>query len=68
MKPRLQGACIYEERSARELMEQFGFSNPMPMPRIEKIVVNVGMGEAAKNPKLLDRWWPSWARSPARRP
>ena len=52
MKPRLQ--THYEERVTPRLMEQFGFDNPYRVPRIEKIVVNVGMGEAAKNPKIME--------------
>lgn len=52
MKPRLQQH--FEERVSPRLMEQFEFQNQYRVPRIEKIVVNVGMGEAAKNPKVLD--------------
>jgi large subunit ribosomal protein L5 len=52
MKPRLQ--VHYEERVRQKLSEQFGFANPLRVPRLEKIVVNVGLGEAPKNPKLLD--------------
>jgi large subunit ribosomal protein L5 len=52
MKPRLQQH--FEERVSPRLMEQFEYDNPYRVPRIEKIVVNVGMGEAARNPKLLD--------------
>jgi large subunit ribosomal protein L5 len=52
MKPRLQQH--FEERVSPRLMEQFEFDNPYRVPRIEKIVVNVGMGEAARNPKILD--------------
>jgi large subunit ribosomal protein L5 len=52
MKPRLQ--VHYEERVRAKLAEQFGFSNPLRIPRFEKVVVNVGLGEAPKNPKLLD--------------
>jgi large subunit ribosomal protein L5 len=52
MKPRLQ--VHYDDRVRARLSEQFGFTNPMRVPRIEKIVVNVGLGEAPKNPKLLD--------------
>jgi hypothetical protein len=52
MKPRLQ--VHYEERVRGKLSEQFGFDNPLRIPRIEKVVVNVGLGEAPKNPKLLD--------------
>jgi large subunit ribosomal protein L5 len=52
MKPRLQKH--FEERVSPRLMEQFEYDNPYRVPRIEKVVVNVGMGEAARNPKLLD--------------
>ncbi len=52
MKPRLQQH--FEERVSPRLMEQFELDNPYRVPRIEKVVVNVGMGEAARNPKLLD--------------
>jgi large subunit ribosomal protein L5 len=52
MKPRLQ--IYYEETARPRLMEEFGFANAMRVPRLEKIVVNVGLGEAPKNQKLLD--------------
>ncbi len=52
MKPRLKQH--YEERVSPRLMETFEFDNPYRVPRLEKIVINVGMGEAAKNPKLID--------------
>ncbi|HKH27505.1 MAG TPA: 50S ribosomal protein L5 [Sphingomicrobium sp.] len=37
-----------------KLQEQFGFSNPHQIPTLEKIVLNVGVGEAVKQPRLLD--------------
>ena len=52
MKPRLKQH--YDERVSPQLMEEFDLENPYRVPRIEKIVVNVGMGEAADNPKILD--------------
>ncbi len=52
MKPRLQKH--FEERVRQRLMEEFGYSNRHQVPRIEKVVVNVGLGEAPKDPKLLD--------------
>lgn len=52
MKPRLQ--TYYEDTVRRKLMEEFGFDNPFRVPRLEKIVLNVGLGEAPKNPKLLE--------------
>ena len=36
------------------LMKQFAYKNPMQVPRLEKVVLNVGMGEAISNAKLLD--------------
>src|SRR3972149_1929510 len=35
-------------------MQEFGYKNPMEVPRLEKVVINVGMGEAVQNPKVLD--------------
>jgi large subunit ribosomal protein L5 len=52
MKPRLQ--VHYEERVRPRLAERLGNDNPHRIPKLEKIVVNVGVGEAPKNPKLLD--------------
>ena len=51
-KPRLQR--YYEESVRPKLLQDFGFSSPMQIPGLEKIVINVGLGEANKNPKLLD--------------
>jgi large subunit ribosomal protein L5 len=51
-KPRLQR--YYEETVRGRLQEQFGFRTPMQVPRLEKITINVGLGEAPKNPKLLE--------------
>lgn len=45
----------YEERYISALMEEFNYSNVMQVPRIEKVVVNIGMGEALQNAKALDR-------------
>ncbi len=36
------------------LRKEFGFKNVMQVPRLEKIVINMGIGEAIQNPKLLD--------------
>ena len=51
-KPRLQK--YYEDRIRPNLMKEFGFDNPFRVPRLEKIVLNVGFGEAPKQPKILD--------------
>jgi large subunit ribosomal protein L5 len=52
MKPRLQ--AYYETRVRDKLTEQFGYDNPMQVPRIEKVVINVGLGEASREAKLLN--------------
>ncbi len=44
----------YEMEVAPKLMERFGFKNPMQVPRLEKIVLNMGLGEAIQNIKILD--------------
>jgi len=45
---------VYQKEIVPELMKQYSYSSVMEVPRLEKIVVNVGMGEAIQNPKLLD--------------
>ena len=44
----------YKQDVAPALMKEFGLTNPMQVPRIEKVVVNVGVGEALDNAKALD--------------
>jgi large subunit ribosomal protein L5 len=50
--PRLKG--FYQATVRSKLMTQFGFTNPHEVPQLEKIVINVGVGEAIKQPKALD--------------
>ena len=45
---------LYDETIKAKMMEEFGYKNVMQLPKLEKIVVNVGLGEAIKNPKLLE--------------
>ena len=45
---------FYQETVRPQLMEQFGLTNPHQVPTLEKIVLNVGVGEAIKQPKVLD--------------
>ena len=44
----------YEQQLRTELMKELGFENPMQAPRLEKIVVNMGLGEAINNGKIID--------------
>jgi len=45
----------YMESIVPKLREEFGYKNVNQIPRVQKVVVNVGLGEATTNPKLLDR-------------
>jgi len=45
---------IYKERVVPALMDEFKYKNIMQVPRIEKIVVNIGLGEALQNAKALE--------------
>jgi large subunit ribosomal protein L5 len=44
----------YRDKAVPALRERFGYKNPMQMPRVSKITVNVGLGEALTNAKLLE--------------
>ncbi len=45
---------LYKEHIAGELLEEFGYKTPMQIPKIEKVSVSVGVGEAIQNKKLLE--------------
>jgi large subunit ribosomal protein L5 len=44
----------YKEESIPLLKEKFGYKNPMQIPKIEKVVLNMGLGEAIQNGKIID--------------
>jgi large subunit ribosomal protein L5 len=44
----------YRSEVAAALMRELGYTNPMAVPRLEKIVLNMGLGEAVQNPKVID--------------
>jgi large subunit ribosomal protein L5 len=50
--PRLKK--VYKEQIAPELFKEFNYKSVMQIPKLEKIVVNMGVGEALQNKKLLD--------------
>ncbi len=50
--PRLRD--LYNTTVVPALVKEFGYSNPMAVPKLEKVSVNIGMGEATQNPKLMD--------------
>jgi large subunit ribosomal protein L5 len=45
---------MYREEIVPQMMEEFGYTSPMQAPRLVKIVVNVGLGEALQNPNALE--------------
>lgn len=45
---------VYKKEVVPALRKEFSYQNPMEVPRLEKIVINVGMGEAIANVKMLD--------------
>ena len=45
---------LYQDEVAPALMQKFGYKSTMQIPRLEKIVVNVGCSEARENAKVLD--------------
>jgi large subunit ribosomal protein L5 len=52
--PRARLLEYYEKTVRSKLQQQFGYANPHQIPRLVKIVLNVGMGDAPKNPKGLE--------------
>src|SRR6476620_12034255 len=50
--PRLKDR--FRKEVAPALMKEFDFTNPMAVPHLHKIVVNMGVGEATQNAKILD--------------
>ncbi|MCK6508428.1 50S ribosomal protein L5 [Myxococcota bacterium] len=44
----------YENEVVGALMREFGYKNRMQVPQIEKVVINIGLGEAVQNPKVVD--------------
>ena len=44
----------YEDECRGALQKEFDYKNVMQIPRVEKVVVNMGMGEAAREPKVMD--------------
>jgi large subunit ribosomal protein L5 len=52
MVPRLKDK--YDNEVVQAMMEKFGYTNIMEVPKLEKIVLNMGVGEAKDNPKVLE--------------
>ena len=58
----------YREEVIPALREKFGYENVMQVPRLEKIVVNMGVGEAAQNSRALDGAMDDLARITGQKP
>jgi large subunit ribosomal protein L5 len=52
-KARLQK--LYEDKIVKAMTEKFGYANPMQVPKIEKIVINMGVGDATQDKKRVDQ-------------
>lgn len=44
----------YNAEIAPALMQKFGYKSPMQIPKLEKVVINIGLGEARENPKAIE--------------
>lgn len=58
----------YLQEVVPALMKEFGYKNVMAVPRLEKIVVNMGLGEATQNVKVIDAGLDELARITGQRP
>jgi large subunit ribosomal protein L5 len=45
---------LFEKEIGPKLLKELGLKNPMQLPRLRKITINMGLGEAVSNPKILD--------------
>ena len=52
-KPRMK--AIYEDRIAKAMTEKFGYQNALEVPKLEKIVINMGVGEATQDKKKVEQ-------------
>lgn len=50
--PRMQ--ALYNEKIRADLQKQFNYANPMQVPKLEKIVINMGLGSAVDDSKIID--------------
>jgi len=45
---------LYKKTAVPALMKEFSYPNVMAVPRVERVTINIGMGEATQNPKVMD--------------
>ena len=65
-KPRLK--AMYLENIAKDLKEEFSYKSVMQIPRLSKIIVSIGLGEAIENKKLLDSAMAEMSQITGRKP
>jgi len=65
-QPRLRQR--YLEVIAPKLQKEFGYTNVHQIPKVEKVVINIGLGEATMNPKLVERAVDELARISGQKP
>src|ERR1700675_2041263 len=58
----------YKQEVVRALRKEFGYKNVMAVPRVEKIVINMGLGEATSNAKIIDTGADELARITGQKP
>ena len=58
----------YVKEVVPALRKQFGYKNPMAVPKVEKVVINMGLGEATQNVKLVDAGADELARITGQKP
>ena len=58
----------YEQKVVPALVEEFGYKNRLTVPRVEKLVLNIGLGEAIKQPKLLEQSFEALGNITGQRP
>lgn len=46
---------LYESECRPQLQQEFGYQNKLQIPKVEKIVLNMGLGEAVQNPKVVEK-------------
>lgn len=58
----------YETKAVPALTEKFGYTNRFTVPRVQKVVLNIGLGEAIKQPKLLEQSFEALGNITGQRP
>ncbi len=59
---------IYREEVTPKLIERFGYKNPMQVPRLSKVTLNMGVGEAVGNKKILENAVADMAKAAGQKP